>query len=130
MKISPYLLLLLMAGCTVRGGWPRFLRPGETPGWHTPSPQAPAAGPAAATKPDQLVRSAAFSRLNVAQPSEGKAPFVLLECTAPTNGTATQAVWEVTQDFRTWKPFLTNQSAFYTGLPGACGFWRVRWQMK
>lgn len=23
----------LLAGCTIRGGWPRFLRPGEAPGW-------------------------------------------------------------------------------------------------
>lgn len=29
MKFLPFLLMLLVAGCTVRGGWPRFLRPGE-----------------------------------------------------------------------------------------------------
>jgi hypothetical protein len=30
--------LLILAGCTVRGGWPRFLRPGESWGWSGPAP--------------------------------------------------------------------------------------------
>lgn len=30
-------LLIALTGCTVRGGWPRFLRPGEAPGWHAPT---------------------------------------------------------------------------------------------
>ena len=34
-------IISLLTGCTVRGGWPRFVRPGETPGWHAPSPPAP-----------------------------------------------------------------------------------------
>ncbi len=29
MKLASLILLLALAGCTVRGGWPRFLRPGE-----------------------------------------------------------------------------------------------------
>ncbi len=38
-----YCLLMLIAlalliGCTVRGGWPRFLRAGESPGWNGPQP--------------------------------------------------------------------------------------------
>jgi len=32
------LLLVGLSGCTVRGGWPRFLRPGESPGWSGPKP--------------------------------------------------------------------------------------------
>lgn len=37
------LLLVTLAGCTVRGGWPRFLRPGESWGWHgTTKPSVPA----------------------------------------------------------------------------------------
>ena len=32
------LLLALLTGCTVRGGWPRFVRQGEAMGWHGPPP--------------------------------------------------------------------------------------------
>lgn len=32
--------LLCLTGCTVRGGWPRFLRHGEAPGWDGPKPDA------------------------------------------------------------------------------------------
>jgi hypothetical protein len=40
MKWVVYLLLIILtcAGCTVRGGWPRFLRHGESPGWSGPKP--------------------------------------------------------------------------------------------
>lgn len=31
---------LFFTGCTVRGGWPRFLRSGESPGWDAPKPDA------------------------------------------------------------------------------------------
>jgi hypothetical protein len=35
-KVAGVLVMAALAGCTVRGGWPRFLRPGEAPGWHGP----------------------------------------------------------------------------------------------
>lgn len=37
------LLLLVLTGCTVRGGWPRFLRKGEAWGWNGPKPDKAAA---------------------------------------------------------------------------------------
>lgn len=37
-KILLFAIVIVMAGCTVRGGWPRFLRWGEAPGWSGPKP--------------------------------------------------------------------------------------------